>query len=283
MQGGLVKLKKNVFVLIILFLISYAILDIIFSIILGLAFETFNVSFKKSISLISVMILFLRLCFFLIYIFIFNKFIFRKKDNDLVYPAPGRKILHFFTGLALGTFLIFTVTGLRYMFGLVDTFRLLNINKNLLLILGYILIMLFQVLLEEFVFRRTIFIALRNSGQKFWKSAAITSLIFSLLHVFDGNKGLLDVVFLFSFSILLCMFIENLRNIWIAIGFHLGWNYFSSGNYLFQLHYAENTDLQIVSIKAVSIILILLAAFLCTKVFAKNQNIFNYRGESNGK
>ncbi len=79
-------------------------------------------------------------------------------------------------------------------------------------------------LAEEFAFRGYLQYTL-TTGMGFWPSAILLSLLFGLAH--GGNPGeskfgLLSVVF---FALLFCLFLRRTGNLWLAVGFHAGWDW----------------------------------------------------------
>jgi membrane protease YdiL (CAAX protease family) len=79
-------------------------------------------------------------------------------------------------------------------------------------------------LAEEFTFRGYMQYTL-STGMGFWPSAVLLSALFALAH--SGNPGesrfgLLSVVF---FALLFCLFLRRTGNLWLAVGFHAGWDW----------------------------------------------------------
>lgn len=283
MQNKLVtwiKNKTNVVVLLILFIVGYIVLDIISSLILALIFNVFDISFQKTINAVAVFVLFLRGIVFLIYILLFNRIFFNKKETDRVHLENSHRPLHFMIGFVIGIILISIVIFLRYACGFVERIQLLNIPGSLQLMLGNLLITFFTVVVEEFVYRRTIFVALRNSNKSWLRPAIITSLIFSISHI--GRRiGIIDLLFFFLFSLLLCLFVENLNSIWIGVGFHLGWNYVSDGGNIFEISYKQELFFQVLSIKLISMVAIILMILVFIKTYKSFSKIVRKRSDVN--
>lgn len=79
-------------------------------------------------------------------------------------------------------------------------------------------------LAEEFAFRGYLQYTL-TTGMGFWPSAVLLSALFGLAH--SGNPGeskfgLLSVV---AFALLFCLFLRRTGNLWLAVGFHGGWDW----------------------------------------------------------
>lgn len=79
-------------------------------------------------------------------------------------------------------------------------------------------------LAEEFAFRGYLQYTL-TSGMGFWPSAVLLSALFGLAH--SGNPGenkfgLLSVV---AFALLFCVFLRRTGNLWLPVGFHMGWDW----------------------------------------------------------
>jgi len=77
---------------------------------------------------------------------------------------------------------------------------------------------------EEFTFRGYPMFTL-TTGMGFWPAAFLVAGLFALAHA--GNKGetgfgLVSVAF---FSLLFCLFLQRTGDLWLAVGFHAGWDW----------------------------------------------------------
>jgi membrane protease YdiL (CAAX protease family) len=79
-------------------------------------------------------------------------------------------------------------------------------------------------LAEEFCFRGYLQYTLAT-GMGFWPAAILLSLLFGLAHAGNPGEtksGLLSVVI---FALLFCLFLRSTGNLWLAVGFHAGWDW----------------------------------------------------------
>ena len=77
---------------------------------------------------------------------------------------------------------------------------------------------------EEFAFRGYLQFTL-TTGMGFWPAAILLSALFGLAHAFNPGEskfGLLSVV---CFAMLFCLFLRRTGNLWLAVGFHAGWDW----------------------------------------------------------
>ena len=77
---------------------------------------------------------------------------------------------------------------------------------------------------EEFAFRGYLQFTL-TTGIGFWPSAFLLSALFALAHGHNPGEskfGLLSVV---CFGLLFCLFLRRTGNLWLAVGFHAGWDW----------------------------------------------------------
>jgi uncharacterized protein len=77
---------------------------------------------------------------------------------------------------------------------------------------------------EEFAFRGYLQFTL-TTGMGFWPAAILLSALFGLAHAFnpgESKSGLLSVV---CFGLLFCLFLRRSGNLWLAVGFHAGWDW----------------------------------------------------------
>jgi hypothetical protein len=91
-------------------------------------------------------------------------------------------------------------------------------------LLGWGLAFLLAGLVEEFLFRGYIQYTLA-SGIGFWPAAFLMSGLFGLGHFFNSNESALGSVAVVMFGLLLCLFLRRTRNLWCAVGFHLGYDW----------------------------------------------------------
>lgn len=103
---------------------------------------------------------------------------------------------------------------------------------------------------EEILCRGYIMSALRQT-----KSKAVviigSSLIFSIMHIFNASFSFVPALNIFLIGLLLAYMVFKSGNIWMAIGFHITWNYFQGCVYgffvsginiegIFQLEYGND-------------------------------------------
>lgn len=77
---------------------------------------------------------------------------------------------------------------------------------------------------EEFAFRGYLQYTL-TTGMGFWPAAFLLSGLFGLAHAGNPGEskfGLLSVV---CFGVLFCLFLRRTGNLWLAVGFHAGWDW----------------------------------------------------------
>jgi membrane protease YdiL (CAAX protease family) len=77
---------------------------------------------------------------------------------------------------------------------------------------------------EEFSFRGYLQFTLAT-GMGFWPAAFLLSALFALAHAFNPGEskfGLLSVV---CFGVLFCLILRRTGNLWLAVGFHAGWDW----------------------------------------------------------
>jgi membrane protease YdiL (CAAX protease family) len=63
------------------------------------------------------------------------------------------------------------------------------------------------------------------SGIGFWPAAFVMSGMFAFGHAFNANETAVGVVATGLFGLLHCLFLRRTGNLWIPIGFHLGWDW----------------------------------------------------------
>jgi membrane protease YdiL (CAAX protease family) len=77
---------------------------------------------------------------------------------------------------------------------------------------------------EEFAFRGYLQFTL-TSGLGFWPSAILLSLFFGLAHAGNPGESKFGLFSVVCFGLLFCLFLRRTGNLWLAVGFHAGWDW----------------------------------------------------------
>lgn len=163
--------------------------------------------------------------------FIFVKFI-DKKNWSYLRLKSDNKLKLFLLGILVSLAIVLFFTGGLILFGAV----VITIEpKSLELILFYLILALigtFAVVLnEELISRGYVLKTLENhSGAIF--AVILSSLLFSLFHIFNPNTSLLGFLNVFLMGCLVALVCIYYNNLWVPIGLHFGWNF---SLYLFNL------------------------------------------------
>jgi membrane protease YdiL (CAAX protease family) len=78
--------------------------------------------------------------------------------------------------------------------------------------------------IEELINRGYIFQALCE-GTRTWIAVLLTSIVFSIVHVFNQNWSMASALFLFTHGVLYAVAYLKTRSLWTAIGVHWSWNF----------------------------------------------------------
>jgi uncharacterized protein len=79
-------------------------------------------------------------------------------------------------------------------------------------------------LAEEFYFRGYLQYTL-TTGMGFWPSAALLSVLFAVAHARNPGESRPGLVSIVGFALLFCLFLERRGSLWLAVGFHTGWDW----------------------------------------------------------
>jgi uncharacterized protein len=143
------------------------------------------------------------------------------------YGLPKREALrkNFWIGVSIGVaatsvtmLAIFALHGVRF------TTTEIHGTAILTAAAAWALAFLLSGFAEEFLFRGYAQFTL-TTGMGFWPSAFLLSALFGLSHATNGGENLLGDVSVFSFGLLLCLFLRRTGNLWCAVGFHLGYDW----------------------------------------------------------
>jgi len=77
---------------------------------------------------------------------------------------------------------------------------------------------------EEFMFRGYVQFTL-TTGVGFWIAAAITSLLFGVLHLGNSGENPLGIVAIICFALFHCVTLRQTGNLWMSVGFHATWDW----------------------------------------------------------
>lgn len=86
--------------------------------------------------------------------------------------------------------------------------------------LGFLLVGFF----EELMMRSYLLYTLTR-GVGFWWAAAVSSVIFALVHLGNSGEGAIGIFAVFCAGMLFCFFVRRTGNLWFAIGFHVAWDW----------------------------------------------------------
>lgn len=79
-------------------------------------------------------------------------------------------------------------------------------------------------LAEEFAFRGYLQYTLAT-GIGYWPAAAILSALFALAHARNPGESITGLVMIAAFGLLHCLFLQRTGNLWLAVGFHAGYDW----------------------------------------------------------
>ena len=79
-------------------------------------------------------------------------------------------------------------------------------------------------LAEEFAFRGYLQYTL-TTGMGFWPTAILLSALFGLAHAGNPGESKTGLVSVVLFGLLFCLLLRRTGNLWLAVGFHMGWDW----------------------------------------------------------
>lgn len=79
-------------------------------------------------------------------------------------------------------------------------------------------------LTEEFAFRGYLQYTL-TTAMGFWPAALVLSALFALSHAGNPGESKAGLLMIVAFGLLLCLFLRRTGNLWLAIGFHSGYDW----------------------------------------------------------
>lgn len=185
----------------------------------------FNYSLSEMNTVLGVTINVLQCLFLMLFVVLFWKFFDKRpiKDIGLISIKKGYKDL--IIGLALGAIsllLVFVILLATKSVTLTQPLNKPNINTSL--ITGLILF-IFVGINEEMFARGYCMTVLKQTSNKY-VVVIVSSLIFSAMHSLNPGMSLFSYINLFLFGLLTAYMTLKSENLWLAIGYHITWNYF---------------------------------------------------------
>ncbi|WP_243122176.1 CPBP family intramembrane glutamic endopeptidase [Clostridium thermarum] len=165
-------------------------------------------------------------CLFLIFFVVLFWKIYDKKpirDIGMISLKKGYKDL--IIGLAFGAISLLIVFFILLATKCITLTTPLNKpNFNISLLTGLILF-IFVGINEEMFARGYCMTVLKQTGNKY-VVVIVSSLIFSAMHSLNPGMSLFSYINLFLFGLLTAYMTLKSQNLWLAIGYHITWNYF---------------------------------------------------------
>lgn len=156
-------------------------------------------------------------------VWIFLKYVDKEKFIDIGLRIKN-KMKSFWTGFAIGAFIILSGFGLLEILGEII---IQKINLDFTKLLSSITLFILVSLTEEILFRGYVLRNLMYSFNKY-KALLISSFIFSLLHGFNPNIDIIGITSIFLSGILLGITYIHTKNLWFPIALHFSWNFFQT-------------------------------------------------------
>jgi len=153
----------------------------------------------------------------------FSAIYFVSKIIDKQKPLFLKSILNpkgVICGIGLGTIAILTVLViLSITTKLIVKFQGINLS-----IIIYVILFFLVAISEEVMARGFLFVNLYNHSNKYF-AIILSSIVFSLLHVFNSSFNLIGMLNIILIGILFCQLYLMRMNLSIPIGFHFIWNF----------------------------------------------------------
>jgi membrane protease YdiL (CAAX protease family) len=105
------------------------------------------------------------------------------------------------------------------------------------------LILFIFVGLNEELFARGYCMMVLNQTGKRWVPVVVSAIVFSAMHLGNPNVKLLGLFNIFLVGILFAYMVVKTNNIWMAIGYHITWNYFQGNVFGFPVSGLDSTGL----------------------------------------
>jgi uncharacterized protein len=153
-------------------------------------------------------------------------FLFRKIVDRKTFMSLGFSLTDHISDAVAGFLLAITILGIGtiilYFSGHLQWTDIEFSGRDLFIGFGMMVIVAFY---EEMVFRGYILNNLMDSFNK-WVALIISALLFAIFHIDNPSINIIPIINVFLAGILLGINYIYTKNLWFAILFHLGWNFF---------------------------------------------------------
>ena len=151
----------------------------------------------------------------------FGRLVERRRVEELSLPGMGRELG---LGLAVGAGLYAACVLILMVLGI---YRIEGLNPWSFL-LPAVAMALSSGIFEELLFRGVLFRTLEQVCGS-WIAVVVSSLVFGFVHLVNPDATVMGAVFIsVEAGLLLAAAYMVTRRLWLAIGFHIGWNYTQS-------------------------------------------------------
>jgi len=180
---------------------------------------------------------------------LFRIFIDKKSFKSLGFEFSNYK-KDFLYGLLGGFALIATGFVILMLMG---NLSVSNINFDLPLILGYILLFTIASFNEEIMIRGYILNNFFDSMDKYI-ALIVSSLLFAVMHLANANFTTISFINIFLAGILLGIYYVHKQNLWLPIALHFSWNFFQGPIFGFEVSGVDVTGTIIQDIQGSDVI-----------------------------
>lgn len=191
----------------------------------ALTFFGINVLFRKiGIGMQSVFLSLLPFVFMVFWVWVYIRLVEKRKFITLGF-YPHRALRNYASGLLLG--LLLTTISIIVISLLSPTQIELNPTidrRDIAVILSVLFFFTIQGAAEEVVIRGWALISMAKR-HNIWLALISSSLIFSLIHCFNNNFGILPAVNILLIGLNLAILVFRHGSIWSACGLHTAWNF----------------------------------------------------------
>jgi membrane protease YdiL (CAAX protease family) len=158
-------------------------------------------------------------------IFVVLHWIDRKRLKDIGFTDIRRHFRGLGFGLVLGAVSIAVIFVVLAMSGQIVVKRA-DFNYDVWISLGNGLLLFALVGLKEEILSRGYCLFVFRQMRRLWLAVLLSSIFFTLFHATNPNLQVVGLLNIFLAALLFSFMTVKTGNLWMAIGFHITWNYF---------------------------------------------------------
>ncbi|WP_138415907.1 CPBP family intramembrane glutamic endopeptidase [Aquibacillus sediminis] len=153
----------------------------------------------------------------------FWRFVNKRAVKEIGFNKRGKDLLF---GLLLGAASITAIFLLLFITGNVELLNRFSAPEFSTYTITFFILFILVGFFEEIFFRGYVMSTMVNRGNSKWLVYIVSALLFSVVHGTNPNVSLFGLINILLVGLLFAYMFDVTKSLWLAIGYHITWNYF---------------------------------------------------------